>query len=193
MAVYIAFIRGVNVGGKNKMKMAELKVVLESTGLSRVGTYIQSGNVIFESDETEEILRTKLEHEIERNFAISTDVILRTADELERLVQARPFSDKKISNVESMNTEGESLYVDLLIKTPSEEQIKRLEALGCEDGEYRICNRDVYLLLHTSIRKSKLAIGLQKLEAQGTLRNWKTLNRLYENIQSSRGEDTERS
>jgi uncharacterized protein (DUF1697 family) len=64
MTVYIALLRGINVGGKNIIKMADLKRLFESAELSEVKTYIQSGNVLFKSDEEEESLRRKIEHEI---------------------------------------------------------------------------------------------------------------------------------
>lgn len=61
MAIYIALLRGINVGGKNMIKMAELKQMFEGLGLSSVQTYIQSGNVLFRSQEEEESLRLKIE------------------------------------------------------------------------------------------------------------------------------------
>ena len=178
MTVYIAFLRGINVGGKNKIKMADLKCVFEDMGLVRVETYIQSGNVIFESDEPEITLRTKVEHEIERNFGIPASVILRTSCELERLINVCPFSEEEIMKAEALNSEGESLYVNLLTEVPDEEKIEYLNRLRNEKDDFRIINRDMYLLFFHSIRKSKLANSLQKLETPSTVRNWKTINKL---------------
>ncbi len=172
-------MRGINVGGKNKIKMTHLQRMFESIGLTRVETYIQSGNVIFESNENEDTLRKKIENGIETNFGFSTFVILRSAAELERLIQACPFSEEEVAEAELSNSEGESLYVSMLIKAPSQENRDLLNTYKSENDEYRIENRDIYLLLRHSIRNSKLANHLQKLDVPQTVRNWKTINKLH--------------
>lgn len=179
MTIYIALLRGINVGGKNKIKMADLKRMLESIGLSRVETYIQSGNVLFESNEKEDTLRKKIEYEIETIFGFSVVVVLRTAAELERIIQDCPFSEDEVTEAESSNSEGESLYVSLLTQAPLQEKIEHLNTFRSEGDEYRIKNRDIYLLFRHSIRNSKLANNLQKLDIPATVRNWKTINKLH--------------
>lgn len=187
MAVFIALLRGINVGGKNRIKMTDLKHMLESMGLIRVETYIQSGNVIFESNENEDALREKIECEIERNFGFPAVVVLRTAAELEQLIRDCPFSEEEVTQAELSNSEGESLYVSLLTRAPSQEKIEHLNTFRSEDDEYRIKNRDMYLLFRHSIRNSKLANNLQKLDAPATVRNWKTINKLQELAESRTG------
>lgn len=154
-----------------------MKRVFESIGLIHVETYIQSGNVIFESNENEDTLRKKIEYEIETNFEFSTVVVLRTAAGLEQLIRDCPFSEEEVT--EASNPEGESLYVSLLAQAPSREKIESLNAFRSESDEFRIKNRDIYLLLHHSIRNSKLANNLQKLDVPATTRNWKTIGKLY--------------
>jgi len=178
MTVFIALLRGINVGGKNRIKMADLKTVFESIGLIRVETYIQSGNVIFESNENEDTLRMKIEHEIEEKFGFSAIVVLRTAAELEQLILNCPFSEEEIANTESLNSEGESLYVNLLLKAPTQEKMKYLNNYQSENDAYKIINREIYLLLRHSIRNSKLANSFQKLDVPCTVRNWKTIHKL---------------
>jgi uncharacterized protein (DUF1697 family) len=178
MTTFIALLRGINVGGKNKIKMADLKSMFEAIGMSRVKTYIQSGNVLFESDEEEEdTLRQKLEKEIEVTFGFSIKVILRTSQELKKVAENCPFSQDEIAAAEA-TAEGESLYVSFLLQEPSEEGIKRIEAYKSETEEYKIVDRDMYLLFPQSILKSKLANNLQKLDVPVTVRNWKTVNKL---------------
>lgn len=177
MTIYIALLRGINVGGKNMIKMAELKRLFEAIGLGRVQTYIQSGNVLFESNEEESPLRERIEHEIEAVFGFSVTVVLRTAAELERIIGNCPFSEEAVSAAEA-SSEGESLYVSLMLQAPSQEGIKRLNASRGESDEYRIEGRDVYLLFCHGIRNSKLANNLQKLGVPATVRNWKTINKL---------------
>lgn len=177
MTIYIAFLRGINVGGKNVIKMAELKQVFEAIGLYEVQTYIQSGNVLFKSNEAEEFLRDKIQQEIEANFGSSVTVALRTHEELERIILNCPFSEDEIADAESFS-ETESLYVGLLTHNPLKEKIMHLNDYVSESDEYRIKDRDVFLLLRHSIRNSKLADNLKKLDVPVTVRNWKTLSKL---------------
>jgi uncharacterized protein (DUF1697 family) len=178
MNIYIAFLRGINVGGKNKIKMADLKSMFESIGLTGIETYIQSGNVLFKSDEKEDILQKKIQDEIERIFGFTVAVILRTAAELENIICDCPFSKEEITRVELSNTEGESFYVSLLTHAPIQEKIEYINTKKNESDEYRIKNRDIYLLFHRGIRNSGLANNLQKLDILSTIRNWKTISKL---------------
>lgn len=128
MTIYIALLRGINVGGKNMIKMFDLKHVFEGMGLCEVQTYIQSGNVLFKSNEEEEPLKKKIEHNIQETFGFPVAVILRTATEIERIIHSCPFSEETISEAESSG-EGESLYVSLMDKVPLEENMERLSSL----------------------------------------------------------------
>ncbi|MDF2942194.1 MAG: hypothetical protein K0S01_1052 [Herbinix sp.] len=179
MTIYIALLRGINVGGKNMIKMTELKRMFETLGLSQVETYIQTGNIIFESNEKEAVLRDKIEYEIEKSFGASVAVVLRTGAELEQLIKDCPFSQDEIAHAETVNTEGESFYVCLMPQAPLLEKSEYLNKYRTEGDEFQIINRDMYILLHHSIRNSKLAINLAKLDVPATTRNWKTMNKLY--------------
>ncbi|MFT9498230.1 DUF1697 domain-containing protein [Anaerosolibacter sp.] len=177
MNIHIALLRGINAGGNNIIKMNELKKTFEGMGLLGVKTYIQSGNVLFKSGEEAEILKKKIENAIEEQFRFSTTVILRTSEELEKIILDCPFSQEEILEAESMS-ETESLYVALLTNTPSKEKIEHLNAYSSDSDEYRIVGREVFLLLRKGIRNSKLANNLQKLEIPATVRNWRTINKL---------------
>ena len=178
VSIYIALLRGINVGGKNVIKMADLKRVFEKIKLYEVKTYIQSGNVLFKSDEIEEDLRNKIEHEIEVFFGFPVKVILRTLEELEVIVLNCPFSKEKILEAES-SSEKESLYVALLPHAPLKEKLDYLNSYRSESEDYRVVGREVYLLFHNSIHNSKLANNIQKLDISVTVRNWKTINKLF--------------
>jgi Uncharacterized protein conserved in bacteria len=177
MTIYIALLIGINVGGKNKIKMADLKLMFESIGLCEVKTYIQSGNVLFKSNETEEALSNKIEDEIKSVFGISVEVILRTSKELEEIISNCPFSKEEVTGAET-SSEAECLYVALLKHNPLKENSEVLEAYRSESDKYHIVGRDVYLLFHHSIRNSKLANNLHKLKVSTTVRNWNTLSKL---------------
>lgn len=177
MTIYISLLRGINVGGKNIIKMAELKRVFEGIGLREVQTYIQSGNILFKSNEGEEALRKIIEHEIEAAFGFPVTVVLRTAEELKKIISNCPFSREKISEAESVS-DAESLYVSLMIHTLSQEKIDILRAYRSDTEEYQVVGREVFLLFRNSIRNSKLANNLHKFDVAATVRNWKTINKL---------------
>ncbi len=177
MNICIALLRGINVGGKNIIKMSELKRTFDSIGLCEVQTYIQSGNVIFKSDEEESVLQSKIEHQIESAFGFPVKVVLRTLAELEEIILDCPFLKDEISEAES-SSDKECLYVALLSTALPKEKTEYLNAYRSDSDDYRIIGRNVYLLFRNSISKSKLASNVQKLDAAVTVRNWKTLNKL---------------
>lgn len=180
MTVYAGMLKGINVGKSHRIKMEDLKRLLLSIGLSNVETYIQSGNFIFEADGTEQAISRKIGEGIEDEFGFSSAVVLRTADELGRIVNGCPFTPEEISLAEKANSEGESLYVVLLGEIPQEMTSNKFEMLRGENEDFRIMDRNVYLLLGHSIRNSKLAGSLQKMEENSTVRNWKTIKKLDE-------------
>lgn len=176
--IYIALLRGINVGGKNKIKMAELRDVLTGIGLSHVRTYIQSGNILFESEQEENTLKMQMEQAIKNQFGFAVSVILRTKDEWEKMIQNCPFTDEDIKKAQSTAV-GESLYVTMLEQVPDLAKVQQLEASNFGEDQYKIVGRDVYLLFHHSIRNSKLAYQVEKLSSPSTTRNWKTIDKLY--------------
>lgn len=176
---YIALLRGINVGGKNRVKMADLKQMFEQLGLYQVQTYIQSGNVMFKSAERAETLQRRIEHEFEQVFGFSVIAVLRTAEELKELIRDCPFSKADIAEAEAAS-EAESLYVAFLLQAPSREGIEKLSIYRGHNDEFRLSGRDIFLLFHHSIRDSKLANHLHKLDVPMTIRNWKTINKLVE-------------
>lgn len=177
MTINIALLRGINVGGHNKIKMAELRQVFETLGFGRVQTYIQSGNVLFESDDSEQSLIKRIQGEIEKVFGFSINVVIRTAVELEWITTNCPFTEEAIAEAE-ITSEGESLYVSLLQDKPSQEGIDGLGTYKSDNEEFSIEGREVYLLFRRGVRNAKLANNLQRLDVPSTMRNWKTINKL---------------
>lgn len=177
MTVYIALLRGINVGGKNKIKMAELRESLTAIDLENVRTYIQSGNILFQSEKQEKKLREDIEHKIMQDYNLSIQVILRTAEEWEQLTTACPFSAEEITKAEA-DSVGESLYVAFFPSNLSKVNLESLQKSQNEKEKYHIQNKEIYLLFYDSVRNSKLANQLQKLDIQSTTRNWKTVNKL---------------
>lgn len=182
MTTYIALLRAVNVGGHNKIKMAELKRLFEDVGHGQVETYIQSGNVLFTAAQAEQPVRQRLEREIEATFGFPITVVLRTSAELQRLIADCPFTADVLR-------EGESLYVSLLAEPPSSEGLERLNAYSSEAEEYRVIGREVYLLYRQSILDSKLTNAFleQRLGVRSTARNWRTINTLAAKARAMEG------
>lgn len=176
MTIYLALLRGINVGGKNIIKMTELKQAFEQIGLHEVKTYIQSGNVLFKSNEEEETLQKKIEHVIEANFGLSVSVILRTTAEMEQIILNCPFATKELSESEQINEDN--LFFGLMPYAPLQESMERLNAYKSDDDEFKIIGRNIFLLLRKGAGNSKLGNNLQKLDVPVTVRNWKTINKL---------------
>lgn len=177
MTKYVALLRGINVGGHNKLKMAELRDALQPLGLQNIRTYIQSGNILFESSESEEFLQQQIQETIQSTFTITSTVIIRTAEEFRSIVNNCPFSEQDLADASATAT-GESLHVALLSTVSTEENGAKLLQYVSEKERCIIKGRDVYLLFHDSIRNAKLSQQLPKLEVPATARNWKTMMKL---------------
>jgi uncharacterized protein (DUF1697 family) len=170
MTIYFALLRGINVGGHNMIKMAELKRMFEELGYERVQTYINSGNVIFESSENVNTLEGQIEREISKVFGFNIAVVLRTADELSSIIDKSPFGELVL-------TEGQSIHLTLLKEAPTQEQIDKLPVVDQGDDEYYINGKEIYVLYRNSILNSKLPKKFQNL-LPATARNWKTIMKL---------------
>ncbi|MBK1813278.1 DUF1697 domain-containing protein [Clostridium sp. YIM B02505] len=177
MDTYVALLRGINVGTKNRIKMADLKQLFESLGYVNVKTYIQSGNVIFKSGEDEEAIINKIEEAFEAKFGFSSKIILRSGKELRDIIKNCPFLETEITEAKAA-AEGECLYVSLMKFAPLEKKIQLINKYVDEDNKYKIIGRDIFLLFSKSIRNSKLANNLGKLDVPDTVRNWNTINKL---------------
>ncbi|MGO4107038.1 DUF1697 domain-containing protein [Paenibacillus sp. YAF4_2] len=177
MSIYIALLRGINVGGKNKIKMADLREALVSIGLSDVQTYIQSGNILFTSEEDEAALRQRIEQQIEKVFGLSIRVIMRTADEMRTIASSCPFTEKQMADA-AASAQGEYLYVSMMHEEPTVEQIEKLRSFESEEETFESAGRNLYLLFNQSVRNSKLAVKADKLGGHTTVRNWNTVNKL---------------
>ena len=183
MIKYVALLRGINVGGHNKIKMADLREALIPLGLQNIRTYIQSGNILFESSESEEILHKQIQETIQTVFGITSTVMMRSAEELQHIVNNCPFSQQDIADA-SATAIGESLHVAFLSAAPTEENGDKLLSYANDKERCVIIGREVYLLFSDSIRNAKLSQQLPKLEVPATVRNWKTMMKFATMIDS---------
>ncbi len=178
MTRYIALLRGINIGKSGRIRMDALKQVFESVGFSNVETYIQSGNVMFDSTLPEKAVRETIEHAMREIAQINTIAVLRTEAELSRLIERCPFSAEEQEEAQRINPESVSLYVCLLPQPPLQEVHDKLYTAPQNGDSFSIIGRDIYLLLQQSLRQSKLAIRVQKAFPDATVRNWNTLSKL---------------
>ncbi|HFK1762905.1 cytoplasmic protein [Bacillus wiedmannii] len=171
MTIYIALLRGINVGGHKVIKMADLKQMFESIGLKQVKTYIQSGNIVFESEKDIGFLNKQIQSEIKNVFDFDVPVMLRTRDEFINTIKRCPYE------VDSL-LEGESIHVAFLANELSEKEKDQLLMQKNETEDCYIDEKVVYLFFKNSIRNSKLMSQFQKLHTAATVRNWRTVNKL---------------
>ena len=175
MSKYVAFLRGINVGGKKLIKMEDLRRVLESSGFKNVQTFIQSGNVIFESGEIDrEALTTKIEKKLLKAFGHDVTVVLQTAAELEAILKLNPFRKIKpgadvMKFVALLRAEPESNT-----KLPLVSSTEKLEVLA-------IKNRAAFILCHRK-QNGFFSFPNNFLEkyfgVAATTRNWNTIQRI---------------
>jgi uncharacterized protein (DUF1697 family) len=166
MAVYIALLRGINVGGNNIIPMTELISMCEEIGFKNVRTYIQSGNVVFESRLSESKAADKLKGELKDKIKNNIDVIIRTTEELETILSKNPFRDANPAQV----------AVHFFTNQMAENIITGFKNQGTE--KIRISGREVYVHYPDGMGKSKLKFP--KMDEQGTARNINTVNKLVE-------------
>ena len=177
---YIALLRGINVSANGRIRMDALKQLMAKAGFARVVTYIQSGNVLFDSDLPESAARETIERALKDGAEITTAAVLRTADELHALVRDCPFTQDQIDAAQVANLDGESFYVCLLNNEPDDKALTKLAALEQGSDSFVLSGRTIYLLLTQSVRTSQLAIRINRIFPSLTSRNWNTMTKLNE-------------
>jgi uncharacterized protein (DUF1697 family) len=171
MTIYIALLRGINVGGNNIIKMQDLKSLLLNGGLENVSTYIQSGNIVFRSEKSADQVQSIIEQEIKNKYGYSISVIVRNANEWEGIMKACPYPTDSLG-------EGESVHLILLGKEVSKKGSEQLLQFQSDTEKCFINQKEVYLHLSISILDSKVTKQLPKLGVQMTSRNWRTIKKI---------------
>ncbi|MDQ3713589.1 MAG: DUF1697 domain-containing protein [Acidobacteriota bacterium] len=170
---YAAFLRGINVGGHNKIKMESLRETFAALGFENVKTYINSGNVIFETSETDDNkLVAKIEKAIETEFSLKIKVMVRTMAEIEDIIKNNPFAGQFEND--------KDLHVLFTDEELTEEKRELLLSNNKESEQFAVRNREIFCLLRVSVLDSLLGkdyIG-KKLKVSATGRNWRTVNKI---------------
>ena len=170
----IAILRGINVGGKRKILMADLKALCQKLGWINVVTYIQSGNLIFDSEKQNSQLENTLEKAISSRYGFDVPVIIRNADELQTSIGNNSFSDG--------DTDITKLHLTFLKEKPSGENVEKIKTYNYEPDKFEIEEKHVFIYCAGKYHQTKLTNNFfeNKLKVGATTRNWKTVLKLQE-------------
>ena len=174
--VYVALLRGVNVGPHKRIKMEKLRASCEALGFKKVKTYIQSGNVVFQAAKLSSAAATKkLEAQIVKDFGFRADVVARSAEEMKEIVKGNPL-------LKEPGIDTSRLHVVFLADAPAPAAVKKLEAVTLAPDKVRCRGKEIYFYFPNGVSGS--SIWKQNLDrllsVSGTMRNWNTVNALYE-------------
>ena len=172
---HVAFLRGINVGGRNKIKMETLRAVFAALDLNNVKTYINSGNVIFETPTSASLpLAARIEKAIETEFSLTVKVLTRKMAEIRDVIENNPFAGRSEND--------KNLHVFFLDEELPPEKRELLLAQNNENEMFAVRNREIYCLLRGGVSDSLMGkdyIG-KKLKVSATARNWRTVNKVLE-------------
>ena len=171
----IALLRGVNVGGKNRLPMKELTAMFAAAGCLRAETYIQSGNVIFEPPAARaKEIPTRIERELAARFGHPIPLVIRTASELRAVVKQNPFL--------AGGADQDTLHVGFLAVKPSAKAVAALDPERSPPDEFIVRGREIYFRFPSGLARSKLTNAYfdRVLETTSTVRNWRTVLALCE-------------
>jgi uncharacterized protein (DUF1697 family) len=176
MPVVISMLRGVNLGAHRRIKMDALRDLYASLKLRDPQTYVQSGNVVFSTEERDLLqLSQRIEKAIERGFGFHTDVILRTTAELRSVVARNPCAKRK-------GIEPSRLLVNFLAGDPGPNARKALRGLKIAPEQLWIDGRELYIYFPNGMARPKLSWAAidRILETPGTGRNWNSVTKLLQ-------------
>jgi uncharacterized protein (DUF1697 family) len=176
MPVYVSMLRGVNIGGHNKIKMEALRALYESLGFQEPQSFIQSGNVVFRAKERNPTLLSKrITDAIEKKFKFRPAVLLRSVVELRRVITANPFADRKGIDPSKLAVSFLEVGLDAGIRAA-------LVAMECAPEELCPHDRELYIYFPNGMARPKLSMPKVEriLKTACTARNWNTVQKLLE-------------
>jgi uncharacterized protein (DUF1697 family) len=170
---YVALLRGINVGGKNKINMETLREVCASLGFKNIKTYINSGNVIFETGRSNNIkLAAKIAKAIEKEFSLTIRVLVRSMSEIENIIENNPFAGKLKND--------KDLHVFFLDEKLPKEKCELLLSNNNENEMFIVRDLEIFCLLKISVLDSLIGKSYidKKLKIPTTARNWRTVKKI---------------
>lgn len=173
MKTYVVLLRGVNVSGKNIIKMAVLKTVLIDNDFQNVTTYIQSGNIILSSDLEKDVVARKIQQLIYDHFQLQIAVFCLDLQEMETALQNNPFIE---------NIEPNKLFFTFLNEEPAVDLLADLEKIDFATDQFKVIDKVLYFYLPKGMANSKLNNNFfeKKLKVTATGRNLNTINKLFQ-------------
>jgi len=180
MLTYTALLRGINVSGQKKIKMAELRTQLENLGLLAVKTYIQSGNVVFQSDVTSPAaLAEKIMDMILDTYGWKVPVLVLEVEQIQSAVDGYPWQAKE-------DRIPKDIYLTFLEQEPEAEQVSHLASFDFQGEEYVLEGKVIYFFCAKGYGRAKMSNNFfeKKLKVKATTRNWRTTNKLLEMAQA---------
>ncbi len=169
----IALLRGVNVGGNNKVPMAHLRELMEELGYEDVRTLLQSGNAVFTATETPpEQAAREIEGQLQRHLGLNVRVLVRTEEELARVIANNPLPEAV--------SEPSRLLVNFLSAAPDPELLRELDPADFEPDLFGAGEREIYVWCPEGVRATKLSYAFweKRLRVAATARNWNTVAKL---------------
>ena len=178
MNTHIVLFRGINVGGKNRLPMKELVVLLEDIGATKVRTYIQSGNAVFQSAEKNPAhLSRRLAAEIKTRLGIEPQFLILGIEAINAAIAKNPFPEAE--------ADPSSLHLGFLATTPKNPDLEKLNSLKKASERFYLGNGVFYLHAPEGVGRSKLAASTEKLlGVPMTDRNWRTVCKIRELAQA---------
>lgn len=173
----VALLRGINVGGRNKLPMADLAAMFWEAGCDDVRTYIQSGNVVFQAGPAlVEDIPSLISASILDRFGYSIPVITRTATEFQEIARVNPFA--------ATGAEANKLHVMFLADLPDRARVATLDPNRSPGDEFAALGREVFLYYPNGTARSKLTNAYfdSRLSTTSTSRNWRTVGKLLEMV-----------
>lgn len=168
---FVALLRGVNLGPSKKISMPQLRSLVSELGFAHVRTYINSGNVILSSAKPAEKIEQEISEAISDTFGHRVDVIVRSAEQLQKVVGSNPFPDGDPSQV----------TVAFLVHPPDARGMERLAEAAPDHEPYLLAGREVYVNYTQGIGTSKLAATFGAvIGVSATVRNLRTVAKLVE-------------
>ncbi len=168
---YVCLLRGINVSGKNIIKMEALRESFQNSRLQNVQTYLQSGNVVFRAPKKSCLdIQSKISKIIADDFGFSPFVLVKTAHELQIIAKENPF-------LRDNGIDAKKLHVTFLSQTPNQATLKNMNAIDAKSDTFFCTGDIVYLLCSEGYGRTKLSNNAieRVLNVSATTRNWKTL------------------
>src|SRR5580704_2774351 len=176
MPIYVAMLRGINVGGHKRIKMDQLRASFEALGFEQVRTYIQSGNVVFKTRKLSSVaLSKRIEEKILSDFGFPAPVISRSSEEMARTIEHNPFLKEREIDLGK-------LHVTFLSDAPEPAALGKLADVTAAPDQFRSSNKEIYFFLPNGVSQSVLMKSPvdRFLAVVTTTRNWKTVNSLHQ-------------